>query len=151
MIREYGAAFLKEQARTVGPVVFAHPILSRYFTAAESARRALLAVGQLHAKSDGGGSMPLMCWSQFAMITKVNELIEQWRALGPIGWAESAHGWTDITGKPITLTPWQRAVLRAWEAHSAETTTLAVSNRQENGQDGAKCNPAVLALAGPAR
>jgi hypothetical protein len=55
LIREWGAAFLKEQARTVGPVVFAHPILSRYFTSAESARRALLAVSQLHSRSDSGG------------------------------------------------------------------------------------------------
>ena len=55
LIREWGAAFLREQARTVGPVVFAHPVLKRYFTAAESARRALLAVAQLQAKSDGSG------------------------------------------------------------------------------------------------
>ena len=55
LIREWGASFLREQAQTVGPVVFAHPILSRYFTAAESARRALLAVSQLHSRSDSGG------------------------------------------------------------------------------------------------
>ena len=54
----------------------------------------------------------------------VSELIQEWRALGPIGWAESAHGWIDIDGKPITLAPWQRAVLCAWEAHSDAVTTL---------------------------
>lgn len=53
-IRETGAAFVREQAQKVGPVVFSHPILSRYFTAAESARRALLAVSQLLSRSDGG-------------------------------------------------------------------------------------------------
>ncbi len=59
LIREWGAAFLREQAQTVGAVVFAHPILSRYFTAAESARRALLAVSQLQGKSDGRGALDI--------------------------------------------------------------------------------------------
>ena len=54
LIREWGASWLREQAQSVGPIVFAHPVLKRYFTAAESARRALLAVSQLQGKSGGG-------------------------------------------------------------------------------------------------
>jgi hypothetical protein len=55
LIREWGAAFLKDRAQSIGHIIFAHPVLKRYFTAAESARRALLAVSQLQAKSDGSG------------------------------------------------------------------------------------------------
>lgn len=66
--------------------------------------------------------------------SKAHELIETWRALGPIGWAESAHGWIDIDGKPITLTPWQRACLRAWEARRDTITTLAISNIKKTGK-----------------
>lgn len=54
--------------------------------------------------------------------------------MGPIGWAESSHGWIDVDGKQITLTPWQRACLQAWEAHSAEISTLAVSNVKKTGK-----------------
>jgi phage terminase large subunit-like protein len=65
----------------------------------------------------------------------ITELVETWRALGPIGWAESAYGWIDIgIGKPIALAAWQRAVLRAWEAHREEITTLAISNIKKTGK-----------------
>jgi phage terminase large subunit-like protein len=68
------------------------------------------------------------------MTSKAIELIEQWRGMGPIGWAESSHGWIDIDAQPIALTPWQRACLRAWEAHRDAITTLAVSNIKKTGK-----------------
>lgn len=54
--------------------------------------------------------------------------------MGPIAWAESPHGWIGIDGKPITLEPWQRAILAAWEAHRDAVTTLAVSNVKKTGK-----------------
>lgn len=54
LIREWGASWLKDQAQELGHMVFEHAMLRRYFTAAESARRALLAVSQLHSRSDSG-------------------------------------------------------------------------------------------------
>lgn len=53
-IRERGAAYFGELGLEIGVKAFEHPMMSRYFTAAESARRALLVVAQLHGKSDGG-------------------------------------------------------------------------------------------------
>lgn len=73
-------------------------------------------------------------------MTRVNELVQEWRALGPVGWAESAHGWIDIAppagvaGLPIILAPWQRACLNAWDAHRDMVTTLAVSNIKKTGK-----------------
>ena len=67
-------------------------------------------------------------------MSKINELIATWREMGPVDWSESAHGWLDITGEPITLAPWQRAVLIAWEAHRGEITTLSVSNIKKTGK-----------------
>jgi len=67
-------------------------------------------------------------------MSKVSELIAAWRELGPVFWSESQHGWIDVTGEPITLAPWQRATLSAWEAHRGEITTLAVSNVKKTGK-----------------
>lgn len=67
-------------------------------------------------------------------MSKTDELIRHWREAGPVAWAEGAYGWIDIDGQPVTLTPWQRAVLGAWWDHSADVTTLAVSNVKKTGK-----------------
>lgn len=53
-IREAGAAYFHELGREMGVKAFGDPMLTRYFTAAESARRSLLVVHQLQHKADGG-------------------------------------------------------------------------------------------------
>jgi hypothetical protein len=68
------------------------------------------------------------------MTSKVNELLEHWRNVGPIEWAESQFGWIDIDGEPITLAPWQRAALDAWWAHRESVTTFAISNIKKTGK-----------------
>jgi len=65
---------------------------------------------------------------------KTRELIEHWREIGPSAWSEGAHGWIDIDGRPITLEPWQRAILESWEAHRGSVTTLAISNIKKTGK-----------------
>lgn len=66
--------------------------------------------------------------------SQTTQLIETWRAMGPVSWAESRFGWLDVDGKPITLIPWQRAVLSAWEAQRDEITALAISNIKKTGK-----------------
>ncbi len=65
---------------------------------------------------------------------KAIELVEHWRACGPIAWAESKYGWIGDDGKPITLTPWQCATLQAWWEHKDTTSTLAISNAKKTGK-----------------
>src|SRR3990167_3445733 len=67
-------------------------------------------------------------------MSRVSDLVREWREAGPVAWAESAYGWLDVDGEPIRLEPWQRAVLTAWEAHRDAVTTLAVSNVQKTGK-----------------
>jgi phage terminase large subunit-like protein len=68
------------------------------------------------------------------MTTDLTRLIETWREMGPTSWAQSPYGWIDLTGQPVTLTPWQSAALRAWEAHSEAVSTLCVSNIKKTGK-----------------
>lgn len=63
-----------------------------------------------------------------------NDLIEHWREIGPIEWAESPYGWISIDGRSIQLTPWQRAVLSAWWKYREGITTLAISNIKKTGK-----------------
>jgi len=44
---------------------------------------------------------------------KIDELIEHWREVGPVAWAEDPHGWVSIDKEPIMLEPWQRTILLA--------------------------------------
>jgi phage terminase large subunit-like protein len=67
-------------------------------------------------------------------MAKTNELVERWRERGPIEWSQGAYGWIGIDGEPITLRPWQEAVLEAWWKHRNEVTTLAVSNIKKTGK-----------------
>lgn len=76
------------------------------------------------------------------MIKKVAELIEHWRASGPVEWAEGAYGWIGLDGEPITLEPWQRAVLSAWWDNRDIVTTLVISNVKKTGKT--FCNAVLL-------
>jgi len=67
-------------------------------------------------------------------VSKTAELVAAWRNMGPTAWAGSPFGWIDIDDQPIRLTPWQRAVLVAWEAHRDAVTTLAVSSIKKSGK-----------------
>ncbi len=68
------------------------------------------------------------------MTVATSELIQAWRDMGPVAWAESAYGWIGENGQPIVLTGWQRAVLQTWWKHRETTTTLAVSNIKKTGK-----------------
>ena len=54
--------------------------------------------------------------------------------LGPVAFAEGPHGWIGEDGKPITLTPWQRAALSAWWEHREDCSTFAISNVKKTGK-----------------
>ncbi|HKZ83132.1 MAG TPA: hypothetical protein VJ793_05695 [Anaerolineae bacterium] len=67
-------------------------------------------------------------------MSKVSELIAEWREAGPVAWAESPYGWIDIDGEPIRLEAWQRAVLVAWWTHRDALTTLGLSHIKKAGK-----------------
>jgi len=67
-------------------------------------------------------------------IAGIDKLIQEWRARGPVNWAQGPHGWIGIDGKPITLSPWQSAVLSAWWDNRETVTTLAISNIKKTGK-----------------
>jgi phage terminase large subunit-like protein len=67
-------------------------------------------------------------------MSNAEELVQEWRAMGPVAWAESPYGWIGDDGKPVMLMDWQRAVLSAWWNHKDEITTLAVSNVKKVGK-----------------
>ena len=66
-------------------------------------------------------------------MSKIEELVEHWRSVGPITWAEGPYGWTGLDKKPITLSPWQKAVLTAWHDNQ-DVTTLGISNIKKTGK-----------------
>ena len=66
--------------------------------------------------------------------TDLHKLTERWRAAGPARWAEHKYGWIMPDGRPITLAPWQRAVLDGWWKHRETTSTLAISNIKKTGK-----------------
>ncbi len=65
---------------------------------------------------------------------KIDSLVNEWRALGPIAWAEGPYGWIGEDGRPVRLADWQRAVLAAWWAHRGAVSTLAISNVKKTGK-----------------
>lgn len=67
-------------------------------------------------------------------MSATTSLIETWREVGPIEWAESRYGWITEGAQPITLEPWQRAVLEAWWENRRDVTTLAISNVKKTGK-----------------
>jgi len=67
-------------------------------------------------------------------MTTVTKLVEKWREIGPIAWAEGPYGWIGQGGQPVTLEPWERAVLDAWWNNREIVTTLAISNIKKTGK-----------------
>ncbi len=67
-------------------------------------------------------------------MTPIDNLVTEWRAMGPVAWSEGPYGWIDIDGQPITLLSWQRAVLLAWWERREEVSTLAISNIKKTGK-----------------
>ncbi|MBN1889454.1 MAG: hypothetical protein JW850_15780 [Thermoflexales bacterium] len=67
-------------------------------------------------------------------MSKVNDLVEYWRSVGPAAWASGRYGWIDIDGQPITLTPWQGTILSAWWKLREDITTLAISAPKKCGK-----------------
>jgi hypothetical protein len=67
-------------------------------------------------------------------VMDVNRLVKEWRELGPEKWAEHRYGWIGDDGRPITLEPWQRAVVSAWWEHRQDVSTLAISNVKKTGK-----------------
>ncbi len=65
---------------------------------------------------------------------KIDQLVAQWRGMGPVAWAEHAYGWIGPDGRPITLSDWQRAALSAWWDRRADVSTLAISNVKKTGK-----------------
>jgi hypothetical protein len=61
-------------------------------------------------------------------------LVTAWRNLGPVGWAQSPHGWLLDNGRPITLELWQAAVLNAWWAQPEDVTLLGISHVKKTGK-----------------
>ena len=50
-------------------------------------------------------------------MSKINELVQEWREMGPTVWAEGTYGWIGLDGISVILEHWQRAVLAAWWEH----------------------------------
>jgi len=67
------------------------------------------------------------------MAKQINDLVAEWRELGPVKWAESEYGFY-IDRQPIILTAWQRAALESYEALRESVTTWAVSNIKKTGK-----------------
>lgn len=67
-------------------------------------------------------------------MSKVDDLIQEWRDLGPVAWGESPHGWIDIDGKPIVLASWTKALLAVYGALCAAITLLAISAPKKAGK-----------------
>ena len=65
---------------------------------------------------------------------QVDELVSEWRQLGPSEWAEGLYGWIGVDKQPITLDPWQRAVIESWWAHRDSVSTVAISNIKKTGK-----------------
>ena len=68
------------------------------------------------------------------MSTQAAQYIKELQERGPARWATGAHGWIDTSGQPVTLTPWQSAVLDAWYQHKQDVSTLGFSNVKKTGK-----------------
>lgn len=67
-------------------------------------------------------------------MANIGDYVARLNELGPVAWCEGAFGWIDEDGKPITLTPWQRAALLAWWENRETSTTFAISNVKKTGK-----------------
>lgn len=67
-------------------------------------------------------------------MSSIEDLARTWAGMSPSAWAQHTYGWIMPGGKPITLTPWQQAVLDTWWQHRETTTCLAISNCKKVGK-----------------
>lgn len=67
-------------------------------------------------------------------MNKLDTLVTEWRSMGPTNWSQHEYGWVMPDGKPVTLEPWQRAILDTWWQHRQDVTTLAISNVKKTGK-----------------
>lgn len=63
----------------------------------------------------------------------IHNLVTEWRKMGPAAWSENKYGWVE-SGQPITLAPWQRAVLDAYWQRRLRISTLFVSTCKKAGK-----------------
>lgn len=68
------------------------------------------------------------------MSQSITNLIEAWRQLGPIGWAENDFGWITEDNSPIRLADWQRLILSEYWRHQADVSTLFISSPKKSGK-----------------
>lgn len=61
-------------------------------------------------------------------------VVDRWRELGPVVWAESLNGWIIAPGRPVEFTPWQRATHAAWWERHDTVRTLAISLYKKTGK-----------------
>ena len=74
----------------------------------------------------------------------IDALVERWRGMGPVRWAQHRYGWVlPETGMPIRLEPWQAAVLSVWWERRDRVSTLGISNVKKTGKT--TCNAVLLA------
>ena len=65
---------------------------------------------------------------------KIDALMEQWRGMSPIEWAEHPFGWIGDTGQSITLAEWQRVILSQYWQRRHDVSTLFISTTKKAGK-----------------
>lgn len=68
------------------------------------------------------------------MAKEINNLIAKWAEMTPTQWSEHKYGWLLPDGTPVTLTPWQRAVLSEYWERRDLVTTLFISTTKKAGK-----------------
>ena len=67
-------------------------------------------------------------------MARIETLIDQWRGMSMIDWAEHSFGWIVEDGQPITLADWQRVVLTEYWQRRHEVSTLFISTVKKAGK-----------------
>lgn len=64
----------------------------------------------------------------------ITTLLDEWRQLGPAGWAENDYGWILEDGSPIRLADWQRLILGEYWQRREDISTLFISSPKKSGK-----------------
>lgn len=64
----------------------------------------------------------------------ITQLIDVWRDMPPIAWAENDYGWIVEAGHPIRLADWQRLILSEYWARREDISTLFISAPKKSGK-----------------
>lgn len=64
----------------------------------------------------------------------IHTLIREWQQIGLISWLQNDYGWITENGKPLTLTPWQHALLGEYLKRREDITTLVISCPKKAGK-----------------